>query len=223
MNKEVSVPMPGRLIVLEGSEGTGKTVLTETVAEFIRESGREVVVTRAPGGSPLADKIRALLLDKETGKNMHPETELHLFIASHRQNFFETIKPALDAGKWVVSDRLYSSAIAYQNYGRQLGAGVTDILARSLGDIQIDLEIFVKSDPEIRKARMLQRGGADRIELEGDEFFQRVDVGYDYARSGDSWSSEQVMMINNGTLEDAKTSVRNIMQCYFQNNLLGPI
>jgi len=111
----------GKFITIEGPDGSGKSTQARLLAEYLGKRNRSIVLTREPGGTFLAEKIRGILLDPDTG-GMAPEAEVLLYAAARAQHVAEIIRPALAAGKWVISDRFVDSSIAYQGYGRgQIG------------------------------------------------------------------------------------------------------
>lgn len=176
-----------RLVTLEGGEGAGKTTVLNALREALRATGAEVVCTREPGGTPLAERIRALLLDRSADGGHEPpapETELLLMFASRAQHVRGTILPALRRGAWVLSDRFTDSSYAYQGGGRNLDAGFIAELERRVVGIEPGLTLLL--DLGVAQGRDRTRGrdllggghGPDRIESEQDEFFERVREGY---------------------------------------------
>src|SRR5438270_6421835 len=177
---------PGTFIPFEGLDGCGKTTQLERLAKALRSEGREVVVTREPGGTPIGEKVRSVLLDSRT-KGLAPLTELALMFASRAQQVQQVILPALAAGKVVLCDRFTDSSEAYQGSGRQLGTKAVlqlhEVLCQGLDP---DLTILLMSDvahvkrARDRENRKKKSGRADegRFEQEKEEFFQRVRKGY---------------------------------------------
>lgn len=173
----------GKFITFEGLDGCGKSTQLENLAELLRSQGLEVVVTREPGGTPIGDRIRSVLLDSGT-LGLNPWTELALMFASRAQNVQEVILPALEAGKFVLCDRFTDSSEAYQGGGRKLGSEPVLALHRALfGDFQPDLTILMDSDVAASVARARRRNQSRPVQQEGDEnrfeqesraFFQRV-------------------------------------------------
>lgn len=164
----------GRFISVEGIEGVGKSSNIEVLVEHIQKAGYEVLTTREPGGTPVAEDIRVLL--KERGDEPIPEiAELLLMFAARSLNVNNVIIPALAAGKWVVSDRFTDSSRAYQGGGRGIPMQTVDSLAEWVhGDVWPDLTILLDAPVDIGMARAGQRGAPDRIEREKHEFFERV-------------------------------------------------
>lgn len=164
-----------RFFVIEGIDGAGKSTQVALLAEALEARGHAVVRVRDPGGTPLSDRIRALLLDPESP--VAPSTELCLYAAARAQLVHEIIRPALEAGKVVVSDRFTWSTRAYQGGGRGLDAGSIAALGRvTCGDVTPSHVFVLDLDPAARDARIGARAGAarDRLEREGDDFFGRV-------------------------------------------------
>lgn len=167
-----------RLITLEGGEGAGKSTVLSALRDALLADGCEVVSTREPGGTPLAERIRELLLDP-SHEAASAETELLLMFASRAQHVAERILPALRRGAWVISDRFTDSSHAYQGAGRGLDAGFIGELERRVVGIQPGLTLLL--DLGIAHGRERTRGRdllPDRIERERDEFFERVRGGF---------------------------------------------
>lgn len=167
----------GTFITLEGVDGSGKSTQASLLVERLRREGREVVALREPGGTPISEKIRALLLDPENAE-MADECELLLYEASRAQLVREVIEPALLRGAIVVCDRFYDSTHAYQHGGR----GLSDALvsrANELGccGLSPDVTLVLDIDPAAALARATAQG-ADRLEVEGLAFQQRVRKDY---------------------------------------------
>lgn len=165
-----------RFITIEGGEGGGKSTSQAIMEIELRADGREVVVTREPGGTDLAEKIRILLLDaRETSETLHPETELLLMFAARVQHVREVILPALNRGAWVLCSRFTDSSYAYQGAGRGLSMGMIRMLEEKTIGIEPGLTLFFDiSIAEGRKRLRRRTDGPDRIEAEDDAFFNRV-------------------------------------------------
>lgn len=168
----------GHMIVCDGSNGAGKTTIIKAIAAHLTDKGREVVTTREPGGTPVGEKIRAVLLDP------HPElcatTELLLFAAARAQHVSEKIIPAIQTGKIVVSDRFDAATVSFQHYARGLPLELINQLnAIALGGFRPDINIILDLDPAIGLARVSSRGeGLDRLESEKLDFLRRARTGY---------------------------------------------
>jgi len=167
-----------RLLTLEGGEGAGKTTVLGALRAALERDGLEVVCTREPGGTPLAEQIRTLLLDP-SHEPPAPETELLLMFAARAQHVRETIAPALARGAWVISDRFTDSSYAYQGGGRGLDAGLIAELERRVVGIRPGLTLLLDVGVDEGRSRAHGRTGtADRIEREHDAFFERVRAAY---------------------------------------------
>ena len=174
----------GRFITLEGGEGAGKSTQAALLAEGLRKAGKDVTVTREPGGAPGAEEIRALLVAGAVAR-WDAMTEALLHVAARRQHLKETIQPALDAGRWVVCDRFADSTMAYQGYGLGLGRDVVAGLhALAIGGVAPDLTVVLDIPVETGLARAAAKaGGEDRYERMGEEFHRRLREGFlDIAR-----------------------------------------
>jgi dTMP kinase len=171
----------GKFITLEGLDGCGKSTQVERLAAVLRGQGLEVVATREPGGTPIGERIRAVLLDSSTS-GLSPWAELTLMFASRAQQIDELILPALNTGKWVLCDRFTDSSEAYQGGGRELGSDPVLALHRVIcRDLQPDFTILMDSDPKASVARARRRNQAhtgehdeNRFEQESRAFFERV-------------------------------------------------
>ncbi|RMA81092.1 dTMP kinase [Umboniibacter marinipuniceus] len=168
----------GKFITIEGGEGVGKSSNHRFIAEFLSAQGLEVIETREPGGTPLAEEIRELLLTKRS-EVMSPTAELLLMFAARAQHLEQVIKPALQRGAWVLCDRFTDATYAYQGVARGLGTDFIIELEQSVqGSLRPDLVVLLDLDPRIGMARAQNRGETDRIEQENIEFFDRVRSGY---------------------------------------------
>lgn len=174
--------MPGIFLTLEGDDGVGKSTQADLLASWLEQQGRTVLRVHEPGGTRLGEKIRALLLDKEDDA-MAPLAELLLFEAARAQVMDEVIEPALARGEVVVCDRFTDSTLAYQGYGRELGAG----LVRSTNDLACggrypDCTLLLALDPDVARNRVEGRstdGTGDRMESAGEAFRARLRSGFE--------------------------------------------
>jgi dTMP kinase len=165
----------GRFITLEGPEGGGKSTLAPLLAEHLRSSGYDVVTCAEPGGGPIPQAIRALLLHPDR-TDMAPRTELLLFLAARAQQIQDTIGPALTSGRIVVSDRYSDSTLAYQAYAGGLPVDqVEAAVGFATGDLWPDLTLLLDLPPEVGLAR---QGDRNRMENKGIEFHRRVREGF---------------------------------------------
>jgi dTMP kinase len=166
-----------RLITLEGGEGAGKSTVLAALRGALEAAGIEAVYTREPGGTPLAEQIRGLMLDTHHEPAV-AETELLLAFAARAQHVRATILPALQRGAWVVSDRFTDASYAYQGAGRGLDLDFIADLERRVVGIRPALTLLLDVPVEVGLQRMRGRGAADRIEGERNDFFERVRQGY---------------------------------------------
>ena len=167
----------GRFITLEGSEGVGKSTNLDVVCKFLEEKRIRFTVTREPGGTEIAERIRELLLS-ETTEIMDGLTELLLMFAARNQHLTRKILPELDQGLWVVSDRFTDASYAYQAFGRSIAIEKVDTLRRLVQDgFNPDLTLLLDVEPDVSRGRISDRE-LDRIEKENLEFYQRVRAGY---------------------------------------------
>lgn len=171
-----------RLLTIEGGEGAGKTTVLHALRDALVAGGFEVVTTREPGGTPLAERIRDLLLHKGD-EPVSAEAELLLMFASRAQHVHEVVLPALARGAWVISDRFTDSSYAYQGAARGLDADLIATLERQVVRIEpgltLLLDLGVAHGRERTRGRDLLGGSSpDRIERERDDFFERVRAGF---------------------------------------------
>lgn len=171
--------MTGKFIVLEGLEGAGKSTAHKAVIEVLQRRGiRDLVFTREPGGTPLAEKLRHLI-KHETQEPVSDKAELLMLYAARIQLVENVIKPALAAGKWVVGDRHDLSSQAYQGGGRQIDRQLLSTLKQAiLGDFEPDFTLYLDIDPAVGLARARGRGELDRIEQQSLDFFYRTRARY---------------------------------------------
>jgi dTMP kinase len=166
----------GFFVVFEGGEGAGKSTQMDALVKWLRGRGEDVVSTREPGGTEIGDRIRAILLDTASG-SMDERTEALLYAADRAQHVAEVVKPSLDAGKIVVSDRFIDSSLAYQGLARGLGLDrIYQLSEWATGGLLPDLVFFMRLDPDEGLKRV--GGGRDRIEQEADVFHHRVMAAY---------------------------------------------
>ena len=167
----------GRLITLEGGEGAGKSTVMDAVRERLEARGIRVIVTREPGGTVLGEAVREIVLDPAR-RNISAESELLLMFAARAQLVRELIRPALDAGQWVLSDRFTDASYAYQGAGRGQPESRIAELERWAALLKPDLTLLLDLPIADGLARASGRGKADRIELENSDFFERVRAAY---------------------------------------------
>ena len=168
--------MRGRFISFEGIDGAGKSTQHAWLVDYLRRQGKTVVATREPGGTPLGEKLRALLL----ADPMHLETEALLMFAARREHVAQVIEPALARGEWVVCDRFVDASFAYQGGGRGLDWAKLEQLSKwVLGELQPDLTLIFDAPVEIAQKRLhAATAKPDRFEQEQAAFFERVRAAY---------------------------------------------
>lgn len=176
-------PFLGKFITLEGIEGMGKTTQLHFLATYLKSKNKEVVITREPGGTPIAEALRKILLT-DSIEPIASKTELLILYAARLQHFENKIKPALEKGIWVISDRFYDATFAYQGGGRGLGfETVLPLHQWVLGAFSPDLTFLFDGSAELSMARLqarnnMQNSEKDRIEKEKNVFFERTRQAY---------------------------------------------
>lgn len=166
----------GRLITIEGDDGAGKSTQLEFIRNYFEQRNEHIIVTREPGGTPISEKIRAIILDRHN-QEMSPITEMLLYAASRNQHVQQLIGPAISRGKIVVCDRFADSSIAYQGYARGLGEMVSVVNSYAIGRYVPDLTFLLKLPPEQAHSRICSRE-QDRLESETMAFHRAVYEGY---------------------------------------------
>jgi dTMP kinase len=168
----------GKFLTIEGTEGVGKSTNLAFVRDWLGTRGIEVVVTREPGGTPLAEEIRSLLLSKRE-EHVDETAELLLLFAARAQHLAQVIKPALARGAWVLSDRFTDATYAYQGGGRGLSKSTIEQLEQLVqNDLRPDLTLILDIEVELGLNRARQRGELDRFESETIGFFEQVRSAY---------------------------------------------
>lgn len=164
----------GLFLTFEGIEGAGKTSNLQYAKAIIEASGKQVLVSREPGGTEVGERIREVLLNPDLPA-MHSDTELLLMFASRAEHYQHKILPALEAGQWVLCDRFTDASFAYQGGGRQIDqTRIAALESWVLGDFKVDQTYLFDLPVETGLARAKARGAADRIEQEQVEFFERI-------------------------------------------------
>jgi dTMP kinase len=173
--------MRGRFITFEGSEGCGKTTQIQSLRGRLQEEGREILLTREPGGTAAGEKIRDLLQHAPEGEGLTPEAEVLLFTASRAQLVREQIMPAIERGVYVLADRFLDSTTVYQGVARGLDAAAVAAINRfAVGECMPDMTFLLDLDIKEGRRRVSERsrGDEDRMERETDAFFEKVRRGY---------------------------------------------
>ncbi|SEI38974.1 dTMP kinase [Allopseudospirillum japonicum] len=169
----------GKFITLEGAEGVGKSTQAQSLCAWLQAQGIEVIYTREPGGTPCAERLRALLLSQHEGEDWLPLSELLLMFSARHQHLEHKIIPALKQGTWVVCDRFTDATYAYQGGGRGLDQAVIKQLETWVhAHQQPDLTLWLDLAPEIAHQRLQTRGTSDRFERQDQTFFARVRAIY---------------------------------------------
>ncbi|MBC9227959.1 dTMP kinase [bacterium SPL81] len=166
-------------ISFEGTEGVGKTTLIRKIHQYFEQQGKEVVLTREPGGTPLAEQIRSLLLAVNHEEQMSHDTELLLIYAARAQHLQQVILPALAAGKIVLSDRFTDASFAYQCSGRGLSQEKLQLLNQTFVAKMPNITFWLDAPIELGMTRARERGSLDRFEQEKLSFFAKVRAGYE--------------------------------------------
>ncbi|MGM0499478.1 MAG: dTMP kinase [Bacillota bacterium] len=200
----------GFFITFEGIEGSGKTTQINLLAEYLKNKGYDVLVSREPGGTPLGEKIRHLLLDPQYD-SMDYRTEILLYAADRAQHVKEKIKPALKKGKIVISDRFADSNLAYQAAGRGLDYEIVYqindwVIDSTWPDLTFILDIDIKEGLKRARAQSFDAEG-DRLEREVDDFHQRVRDAYLKMAE-----KERFALVNAGeSIEQVQKNIENII------------
>jgi len=201
--------MRGRFVTLEGAEGVGKTSLLPHVRQLIESTGVDLLCTREPGGTPLGEDLREVLLNSDHA--IVSKAEALLMFAARAQHVETIIEPALANGVWVLCDRFTDASFAYQGGGRELGAEQVAVLEQWVhGYLQPDLTMLLDASREASLARMKRRREVDRIEREDELFFDRVRQAY---RQRASDYPDRVKLIDaNPSFEQVCTSATEVFK-----------
>lgn len=204
----------GKFITFEGGEGCGKSTQVKRLREALEQEGRSVLLTREPGGTWLSEEIRHLIKDQENDAPCD-RSELLLFLAARAQLVTNVIRPALENGVWVISDRFSDSTLAYQGYGRGLPLDVLRLANDFACDgLKPDLTLLLDVSPEVARSRMRRRESAtntsaDRIEKAGDDFHARLRGGFAALAKAEP---ERIVTIDaNGTPDEVWSLIWNSM------------
>lgn len=200
----------GRFITLEGCEGVGKSTNLQFIESILKQNQIDVVVTREPGGTPLAEEIRELILSKRE-EQVHPLSELLLIFAARAQHLKQFILPNLQSGKWVLCDRFTDATYAYQGQGRNLSFEVVSQLENLVqDDLRPDLTVLLDIDVEVGLQRASERGELDRFEIEPRDFFQTVREAYLTRAREDA--SRFAIIDAAPALADVQKNIQNILE-----------
>jgi len=199
-----------KFLVIEGLEGAGKSTAVSTVINWLAEQGiTDVITTREPGGTKLAEKMRAIVKEVDTEEPLTESAELMLMYAARAQLVENVIKPALAKGQWVVGDRHDLSSIAYQGGGRGFDIGVLNTLRQvAIGDFKPDMTLLLDIDPAVGLERAKVRGELDRIELEQLSFFQRIGAKYQELAAAD----DTIYSVDAGqNIDNVQAQIRDVL------------
>ena len=196
--------MKGLFITLEGGDGAGKSTQIKNIEQFFHDRGLNVTHTREPGGTPISEKLRDILLDPLNAE-MHDVTEMLIYAAARAQHVREVVIPALERGEIVICDRFVDSSIAYQAFGRELGNMVAEVNAHATGGLKPDLTIWLDIDPETGKTRATKDKKPDRLEMESTAFHSRVRAGYKHMAETEPERFKRVDA--SGTIDEIKSEI----------------
>ncbi|MFQ3229125.1 dTMP kinase [Reinekea sp.] len=208
--------MTGKFITIEGLEGVGKSTQANNLAQWIKTKGHTIVRTREPGGTPIAEAIRDVVLDMHPEK-MDPTTELLLVFAARKQHTESLIRPSLTKGAWVLSDRYTDATYAYQGGGRKLDlATISHLENLVLKGFKPDLTIWLDCDAEIGLARAKARGALDRIEVEDIGFFNQCRAAYQQRFEADPMRF--IRLDANQSIEAVKADLVQALEGWYDTN-----
>lgn len=204
----------GKFITIEGTEGVGKSTNIAFITQWLEEKGISILHTREPGGTPLAEEIRELLLSKREEK-VDASAELLLMFAARCQHVSQKILPALEQGQWVLSDRFTDASFAYQGAGREMGfERLAELENWSLTGFKPDLTIMLDLPIEVGLERAEKRGEKDRFESEQIDFFKRVREGYLSIAEAEP---ERMKVIDaTGTIEQVQAQIEKVLIEFYQ-------
>lgn len=206
----------GRFITLEGSEGSGKTTHLRLLADALRARGIDVLTTREPGGTKLGESIRGLLQFDAAGESPMPRAELLLFLASRAQLVDRVIRPALETGQWVLSDRFCDSTFAYQGFGRGMDVDALRAINRfATGGLMPDRTILLDIPAAVSHARVIGRKGpVDRFEAEQEAFHIRLAEGFRRLAAADP---DRIRTVDSSqTQDETAAAVLGALSDYFE-------
>ena len=203
--------MKGKFITIEGIEGVGKSTVSKFIHKFLTQNNKQAILTREPGGTHLAEKIRDLLLHNEE-EEVYPETELLLFFAARKQHCMNLIIPNLEKGCWIVCDRFKDASFAYQGGGRNIPIPWIENLVEFTKLPKPDLTFLLDANGDVISTRLNRRTSKDRIEKETQDFFERTkEVYLKIAKK----NPEQYYVIDaNQSLEEVKKRVEEVLEKY---------
>ena len=209
--------MKGKFIVFEGIDGSGKTTQINQLSKWLIGTdlipeNNKLVITREPGGTKLGKSIRSLLLDTSREKSPGSITELLLYAADRSQHVNEIIRPTLDKGDWVISDRFCGSTLAYQGYGRKLDINlIKDLEAIATQGIAPDITFLLDIPIEESIRRRMNRKD-DRIEKEGREFLSNVSLGFQELSEDSNWKKISAINSEEKIISEIKSEIKKLIK-----------
>ena len=209
--------MKGKFIVFEGIDGSGKTTQINQLSKWLIGTdlipeNNKLVITREPGGTKLGKSIRSLLLDTSREKSPGSITELLLYAADRSQHVNEIIRPTLDKGDWVISDRFCGSTLAYQGYGRKLDINlIKDLEAIATQGITPDITFLLDIPIEESLRRRMNRKD-DRIEKEGREFLSNVSLGFQALSEDRNWKKISAINSEDKIISEIKSEIKKLIK-----------
>ena len=208
--------MKGKFIVFEGIDGSGKTTQINELSKWLVGTNlipkkNQLVITREPGGTKLGKSIRSLLLDTSKEKSPDSITELLLYAADRSQHVNEIIRPTLNKGDWVISDRFCGSTLAYQGYGRKLDIKlIKDLETISTQGISPDITFLLDIPVEESIKRRIKRND-DRMEKEGREFLSNVSLGFKTLSETNKWKKISALNSKEEIISEIKYEIKNLL------------
>jgi len=209
--------MKGKFIVIEGIDGSGKTTQINELSKWINSTdlipeNNQLVITREPGGTKLGKSIRSLLLDTSIGKGPDSITELLLYAADRSQHVNEIIRPSLNKGDWVISDRFCGSTLAYQGYGRKLDIKlIKDLETIATQGISPDITFLLDIPVEESINRRISKKD-DRIEKEGKAFLSNVSLGFNTLSKDNNWKKISALKTKEEIIYEIKDEIKKVLK-----------
>ncbi len=208
--------MKGKFIVIEGIDGSGKTTQINKLSKWLIETNlipqnNQLIITREPGGTKLGQSIRSLLLDTSIEKSPDSITELLLYAADRAQHVNEIIRPSLNKGDWVISDRFCGSTLAYQGYGRKLDIKlIKDLETIATQGISPDITFLLDIPVEESIKRRISRSD-DRIEKEGTDFLKNVSLGFQVLSEDNKWKKISALNSQEAIISEIKYEIKKLL------------
>ncbi|AMP89952.1 dTMP kinase [Legionella pneumophila] len=209
--------LTGKLIVIEGLEGAGKSTAVNLVVELLSQKKISTITTREPGGTIIGEILRSIIKNPEYNNVLDDRSELLLLYAARIQLIEQVIKPALSQGQWVIADRFELSTLAYQGGGRKMDMRIINELSNfCLKGFKPDLTLYLDINPELGMERAKSRGKFDRIEQESIEFFHRIHNTYHILVKK---NPEIIMIDANRPLEEVQYSIQSVIEEFIEHSI----